>query len=798
MQFRSNYKDNLYRIDLIDSDGNILLFYTGKFLTHTNFAAASKKFNVPEKTIINIIEATGKNEEYQYYTHKANEENDTFRVRNIYKSLSIEYDSLAEAFENSKVNDVIEWQNENIAVCIDIDADNFPLPINRLYKDCLEMRPQAKYTFISQSGKGVHMLYEQSEVFTAMEFAAIAGYNILNKYPNLKVEFITRSRYPNDKKKFKANLESIDRGVLYDALFENVDLSITEWLNENELERGQRYSHNKCPVNPSVRALGNTPPVIVLDNYIHCFICEADGIYYGTRKPGLFPYSTLIGDNFSKIGVCAKNLVHWSHAKYIIRSLIENEFIGKNLYSAFCKLIHSDDMRINNIFTATEPFGLVRHNGYWTDKNSRHVNIKPGSNILKSLPACQIVNNNKITINNVAVEWLSNNIDLSNIGYYAVKPVHGMQLTQFQIAENKDIITVIDNIKDINRRPKYLVSNGNEEHNLEWAWQQIEKIFPKLDRKLVTALIAGRGCIENLSGMPPMLFVTGPTGSGKNSHTEVAASIVGDSVGIVHLNRDQDRFFNELINAKNRSGFVLLDEFFTFAKQSSFNDPITAIENILGFNENKITYMIYVGGVPFGHVPFFVLADTDIPSEVLMHQQIGRRLYHYRLRSSLHWEKGLTEYNIGTPGQLRARGSEDIVKACNIILSHVIDEFFLAPADYASIMDQLGIAKMNAGDMVEEYHKLIIDFYKRFMKAPEAADADKKRFGSNSKVCSLNLADPLYTALSALQTEDEQMTERCRLLEETDLQSILNTDNQVVFKFRRYGTKLGIKIQEML
>src|SRR4051812_21415957 len=93
-----------------------------------------------------------------------------------------------------------------------------------------------------------------------------------------------------------------------------VDLAaVDEWLVAHGLERGHRYPHGYCPIDPHAGSHGD--PLIVLDGGVFCFHCNADG-------DGFRPWHQLLpATGASVLELLVKNLTHWAHASVIIEQL---------------------------------------------------------------------------------------------------------------------------------------------------------------------------------------------------------------------------------------------------------------------------------------------------------------------------------------------------------------------------------------------------------------------------------------------------------------------------------------------
>lgn len=791
------------KIEKFSDDGTLIAFCTGHFIESDEMAKAAKKLGVEEMDIYELVEnrlRKSRKPELVIIGGK-HVPPPTFRTRQEVGSSTraAVYDDFMEALNSTSDKHVIEWDNTYWCCVLDVDFHGISTPNpDDLLKVAELLSPAPVCYWLSKHG-GLHCAYYANGLYEASELAAVAGYTVVRKFPEAKLEFLSRTRGTANKVYRRTNDTNIN--AIKTLLNISTSDDREQYLEEKGWVVGQRLEHIECPVNPSKRAERNTPPVVIRETFIHCFICESDGITNGSKKPGCFPYATLAGSKIqTQIAVCVNNFVHWSHAKHVLQQRIKDHDTAKAIYSALLKAAHGEDARIGHVFTACTLNGLIRYDGFWCDDTGKPVPLASSSPILKQLPHAMTVNKQGIVSSDLAnCEWLSHTVDLSVRGYYAITPVRGIHITKYQdLPSNKVYITLdIPELKgeeNASRRPRY--THSQDRMPLEEAWQELEKAFPGLDRTLIELLIVGRGCSEHRSGLPPMLFITGPTGSGKTSHIQIAAAICGDSYSGVKLNRDSDRFNNQLLMAKSKGGFVFFDEFFKFAKQANLTN-VEAMENLLSFTRDQLCYMIYIGSVSLGELPLFLWADTTIPPDVLAHAQIGRRVFSYKLHRTLKWEESLRDYNIGEPCNLRLYGTPEMVEACNSILSQIIDDWFRSPVtDFAQVAEELQVKRIrDTTGIADERNATIKELFDAVCYAPEIEGIDdKKRFSKiGFKLARAEGICPVYRALELCQSESERNKDECRLVSETDLMTCLGLTMPATIEIRKHGTKYAIR-----
>jgi hypothetical protein len=793
------------RIDKIASDGRVIIFFTGSFVDHKDYAQAAKRLGVSEQHIATIVDGElrqGKNPAELFLTNKT-AERPKYRVRFETGNANRAYifDEFAPALQRVGIDSgmVIEWDGVEWTCNLDLDFGiHAPTP-EQLIAFCETIKPAPAYYWLSRSN-GLHLIYNATEVYTADELASVAGYHLLQRFPNGKVEFLHRSRCPANSVYTRHADTDIDS--LRSLLLQPVETDCLAWLEEHGYEPGMRYAHTDCPVAPSERSKKNSPPVVVYEDHIFCFICNADGRCCGSRRAGYFPIPALAGGRVNtQIANAVNNFVHWNHAQHILRSTVHNSDHARLLYSSLMKLKHGDDIRIPMVFKACEPNGLVRYNGYWCDNLGRTVDLEKGSSIIRQLPHCHdLMPNGDTQINPATCEWLSKPVDQSTRGYYAVTPIRGIHITQYQDLPPNKIYNVLQSSRlaseDMaNRRPEYVPAG----HRMDYAdaWNILEKVFPCIDRNYIELLIVGRGCMEHRSGLPPMIFCTGGTGKGKTSHAQIAAAICGDNDSVVQLKRERDRFMNGVLAAKNAGGFCIFDEYFKFAREAGLSNT-EAIEQLLSFTEESLIYLIHIGSVPLGDLPLFIWCDSELPIEVQQHEQIGRRVIHHELYNALSWETSMRSAGINRPDRLRTDGTPEMISACNAILSHVIEKHFNTSAtDFIETAKSMGFKLIRESAAIDDKKMNIRQFLYAIMdsKAIPTSLSDINRYSKRGfKIARSTGNDNLYQLYTQLQNEKEHNTPQCSAVSESDLMAILDAEVPCKLETRKHGLTYVFRI----
>src|SRR6185312_3621995 len=289
----------------------------------------------------------------------------------------------------------------------------------------------------------------------------------------------------------------------------------------------------------------------------------------------------------------------------------------------------------------------------------------------------------------------------------------GVQITQMQDLPANRIFTTIRG----ENAPEYLPPHRRmEEHK---AWDYLEGFFPGVNRGLIELLIAAKGCAEYRAGLPPIVFLTGPTGAGKTQSVYLAAAICGDRSSSVKFSRQDDRVKDGVAKAKQRWSFAFFDEFLKGARREGI--PVDqAMELVLDLDPETMSHELYVGQVALGELPACVWADTAMPPEVAGPSQIARRMHLVQLREGRDWRISAKD--------LRHQGQE-ACRAADSILSAIMDRRFPpGPAtDFADVARDLGFKPLKDDTTAVDKERWICTLFDLVCAAPAITGAAARR-----------------------------------------------------------------------
>ena len=613
---------------------------------------------------------------------------------------------------------VITWKGTEDACFLDVDYHHIPESDRpgtlRLQFIMARIQPQPCLWFASRNG-GVHALYIRQGDIPADVLGAVAAFGYRSCDSTAVFDLLPHSRLPTSQV-FQLT-PTTDLNAARRFLVAGVDEGeVTKWLDEKGLSRGTAYDHSYCPYEPAAESKGK--PVWYGDNGVRCHRCEAKGVLWGSRYPGFFPYSVVVGSHTSnEVATMVRNFTHWTHAEVVLDAKCRLK--GKHArlaYEGMLRLVHGDDDRIARVFQTGEY--LLRGVGKWVTPD-RYETIGQCRPTLASLPSVCDSAGRPIS---ERLDVFDSTVDISRYGYVPLRPLHGMRVFGEFLGGDATNISLVVPPANLPRlqHPRYVPAP--QRLPIEDAWERVEQVFPGLNRNYLLLLIAARGIAESESSMPANIMVTGTTGTGKSSVALLAASMIGDGCNEILWVKDPQRFRQAYMDSADAGMYVVVNEVFKCAKQER-TSPRQAMDVFLNLTPNSRSWQMYVGSVKLGRLPVTIVTDTYVPSEIRSDLQVGRRFIYVRLDGRKEWETTLAAHGIGQDCNYRAHSPES-AEACNAIVSHVIDRWFRDKVyTMNEIAEELGFTTLEHCDEVIDDPDAIPELYRQICDAPEHTDS---------------------------------------------------------------------------
>jgi hypothetical protein len=725
-------------------------------------------------------------------------------------------DVLRSVFAVSVGNElIIEWKDNRRLACLDIDyheiESNLRPSKDELTEILRKIKPQPLCWHPSHAG-GAKLYYQSTPGFTAEEIASVAGLSWITQDARATFDMPNSSRHPCFPRASDGRPAPCKSDKDVDFLFGSVDTSQIKRLLNNELEMsdlqelleekgwkiGDMLPHSSCPISPDDR---DRASVFVGDTGVYCHSCESRGLSNGSR-PGFVSYASFVKKTDSRLGQMVKAFCHYEHAKIVVQNLYRrlNDKATELLYKTLLKVYHqADDPRIEMAMYAGK--GIIRLRGIWAFADGGTTVAKQPELFVKSLPAVQVPKEDgKFSININRFVALCNNGDVSEHGYPDVTFIRGCHIYGHHLeSKSEEIVKVVTRKEFDGVQPRYLPKHRRMD-SVDY-WNKIESSFPGINRNYLKLLIAAKGASEGRMSQCPFLLVTGVSSGAKSTTAQIAAGICGDKAEEPIFTPDALRFRQSLMDSAQASGIVVVNEIFKAAKDAKLK-PLQALNPMLTITEDSRSHAMYIGSVPFGRLPLFVLTDIECPPEVLEDVQISRRFVFYNLPQKVYWESTFVDEGI-RPHQFR-KISPDAALAADSLLSDIIDDFFTAPTPLRVIADKLEAGVVDAEETTEEKERTksnLYRFYKAVCHAPplEKGSTDQQQYSSYGwKVIRRNsTSNPLLDLWNEFADGPGDDWFSSRALKSVDWSQVIGLDFPIECKYNavRGGSKIFIRFQ---
>lgn len=658
-------------------------------------------------------------------------------------------DTLRRAFveplaDSTITEPLVEWNDTDKLCCLDVDYHALPLdarPTPAELRAVLDRIKPAPLMFHTSHGRGAKLYYLSSPGYTARELAAVAGVSWIQVDPRATFDLTHATRHPcygrtRDKLPAPcAGAESLewlygqsDVSTLRKLLAGELEYDdVKEYLAQRGWEFGAVRPHRECPIQPTDDFKEN---VFIGERGVLCHRCQARG-YGAPGSPGFMPYSQLVGTSDTRLATMVRHFCHFEHAAIVLANIWPNVPVRilEDVYRVMLKCLHQpEDPRVNMAMRAGK--GFVRTRGMWVTADGREVLEDGKAQFVNTLPATKYLHNGKeglgeLKPNPARVVAFLNKGELDEYGYPDVSFIRGARIYGVHLPY-KDC----ENIKIITRpefrtcAPQYVPATKRMDSASAWSYLDAE--FPGINHNYVKLLIASKGASEGRLAQCPYLLVSGVSGAGKSTTVQIAAGLCGDRAEEPIFMPHVDRFRQALMDAARNSGFVCINEIFKMARNARLS-PTQALDPMLSLTEESRSHVLYVGSVPFGRLPVFVLTDIDFPPEVERDVQLARRFTFFNLPSANQWQDNLVAKNF-RPHEFR-RLSYDHNAAADSIVSEVIDEFFRAPMPLYKIAEALNCGTLaQASGEAERNTDALAEFFRLVCNGPVAVGTAATRY----------------------------------------------------------------------
>lgn len=413
---------------------------------------------------------------------------------------------------------------------------------------------------------------------------------------------------------------------------------VEAYLDEHGLAIGERYDHERCPIEPSRDGGAKRRPVVVYENGIVCYACQAEG-------RGFVPWSRLVageslddeGGSPNVLRVMAENWCHWEHARWILRDLVHlPERYHRRFYGALLKAVHATceaehdaliPRMLAKVFDGNLAFVRSAENE-WVADDSFAPYGQGIQKVLTDLPALWRIGEKDgeaaiLPQSRGMAGTFEASRDLTRWGYPPVRVLFG-----FDSGWRREGGGTFYMVVPQRHKPAKYTDPTEAEYRKARDW--IEGHFPGIDLDYLAALVALKFCNQRGDAELPRVAVAGPSGAGKTSTVHLAAEITGEPNGArsIPMGNDFDRTKQHYGQEASAGGFALFDE---WQKGAEGSKESLVKELLIWIKDGSPYHKLYVGLRRVQSAPVTVFTDTDILAALQADEQIRRRVAFVRL-----------------------------------------------------------------------------------------------------------------------------------------------------------------------
>jgi DNA polymerase len=458
---------------------------------------------------------------------------------------------------------IITWGDTDIAVALDIDrpdgADPLrPVDVDRLFPASLP-RPLAAW---STHGGGLRAIFVSvGSVLATMLAGVWALLSPLGRFAGWRMEALPWTRHPRGARgdercgRVRWFVPSADMVVPGDrAACVASDDQVRTWLEDNGLAFG-RYPTPNCPLCSTTRKSSGSDPIVINERGINCFKCSK-----------FKSWDHLVGverEDSAGLRAAARALVHFPHQKHVLHDRRPAVPVGllRPAWAHILRDVNRDRLAIVQLDAKGKPtenpwiakvkqasgetIDLVRSaSGAWLDD----VTLAPRK-VTKAtaaaLPGC---------LDGIMTDKVLDVVPLT--GFAPIVAINADTLIgpHFRAADGAVVVRRQANggpgPVDVRTRPLSAT--------VEAAWASLTALLPGLNRSYLSGLVTASMLAQRAEGPPPILVVTGDTGSAKTASQYLAGSMIGGGAVNITFGRDADSARRSIGLALEKEGASLL------------------------------------------------------------------------------------------------------------------------------------------------------------------------------------------------------------------------------------------------
>lgn len=486
------------------------------------------------------------------------------------------------------------------------------------------------------------------------------------------------------------------------------------WKEAGKLDRGTRdqllrlagYEPDgsgrlsKCPINGHGVDKDASPPELRGDR-IYCPRCARSGIVFTEGlSPGVYPVAFLDPKGLVQ-PVLARLLtgpVHWVHARYELQAVHPNlppELLQMIYLSGLLDVYGRSGLIIRGVFDPGLNF-IYTVEG-WLDVETLSP-YKIYVSTARSLPACRT--HQPLSDGHMGLKPDKN---LENSARQGFRP-RGYAPLRFaegpSVHDEPGCITVVR--QPAGEQPVRFLRPDEMMPDAELD-ALLDESFPGLQRDVLVGILAAALCAEK-TGMPHIVHLSGPTGSGKGATTQLAARIMGGARRDLRLGVDGEKWRRQIgTNLVGGGRILFVDEIDRTPRLGA------QMNKILELSSNATHRML--GNSSDERARFraaLVAASPSVPNVFAESPELSRRIWTVRLpRTVDDWRK-----TAGVGGIDSWRGqSPRHAHAANTLLTQALQLAKRHDWQFDRIAEELGFCRPDDG--TNSYDRgTLVDLYR--------------------------------------------------------------------------------------
>ncbi len=527
---------------------------------------------------------------------------------------------------------IMLWSNRDELLAMDLDRpdDADPVLEHHIPELFPEYLPRPLAAWVTHGG-GLRALFcgidgESSRALAGVWYA----FAPLGAVRDFTVEAKTDSRHPSAPRgaewcsRVYRFQPSANVTFPEDSVDRNLDDPVVQaWLEKHALEPG-RHEQHLCPWCGGGGSSKCNPCVVVDETGVRCYRCGESRSWGVLAAPRLNAHSWKLA---------AQNFVHIAHQEQVM--LAQLPHMPKELTRPAWDLLlrHANAHLLENDpdeewakrieAAGSRKFDVVRSSGgAWLSAATLLPRQVSAANTISVLPW---------TTTKPRIDQALSSEPLP--GFVGITPVPCSVVLAPHMPEQEGIVV---------RRPRGrgepppvdLGAGAPVDEVVQEAWGTLEVALPGLSRGYLASIIVIGIVGQYGTGTPPNLVVTGPSGSGKNSHARLGTNMLGRKLADITLRDPRDTTRQIGLALERGESPLFIDE---IGREKEVYERLQAL---LRLNSETTFRALYANERSVVVDAPVILAGSTLPRPLVSSQEMNRRSVAYQLYGrAKSWEK---------------------------------------------------------------------------------------------------------------------------------------------------------------